>query len=247
MENPNELFGQCNTCPTNQHAAWTWVFSVNLWSKHTWTRTKEGSVDPTMVYRVCYCGSVTQRHLTFCEPMDYSTPGSAIPHHLPEFVQTHVHWVSDAIQPSHPGGPHASWPRQRKNTFRSLLYANSKDWTMSMKKINKKDKCLSSQTYILIDMSVNSVKVCCCCWYLSLWHPLDCSTPASLSSTISGSLLKFKSIESMMPFNHLILCQPLLLLSIFPSIRVFSNDSAKGLELQLQHQSFQWIFRVDFL
>ena len=50
---------------------------------------------------------------------------------------------------------------------------------------------------------------------------------ASLSFTISRSLLKLKSIESVIPSNHLILCHPLLLLSsIFPSIRVFSNESA---------------------
>ena len=50
---------------------------------------------------------------------------------------------------------------------------------------------------------------------------------ASLSLTISQSLLKLMSIELMMPSNHLILCSPLLLLpSIFPSIRVFSNESA---------------------
>ena len=50
---------------------------------------------------------------------------------------------------------------------------------------------------------------------------------ASLSITISQSLLKLMSIESVMPFNHLILYCPLLLLpSIFPSIRVFSNESA---------------------
>ena len=48
---------------------------------------------------------------------------------------------------------------------------------------------------------------------------------ASLSSTISWSLLKLMSIESVMPSNHLILCRPLLLPSIFPSIRVFSNES----------------------
>ena len=49
---------------------------------------------------------------------------------------------------------------------------------------------------------------------------------ASLSFTISRSLLKLISIESVMLSNHLILCRPLLLLfSIFPSIRVFSNDS----------------------
>ena len=50
---------------------------------------------------------------------------------------------------------------------------------------------------------------------------------ASLSFTISQSLLKLISIQSMMPSNHLILCHPLLFLpSIFPSIRVFSNESA---------------------
>ena len=49
---------------------------------------------------------------------------------------------------------------------------------------------------------------------------------ALLSSTVSQSLLKLMSIESVMPSNHLILCRPLLLPSIFPSIRVFSNESA---------------------
>ena len=55
---------------------------------------------------------------------------------------------------------------------------------------------------------------------------MDCSTPGFPSSTISQSLLKFMSIESVMPSNHLILCCPLLLPSIFPNIRVFSNESA---------------------
>ena len=57
--------------------------------------------------------------------------------------------------------------------------------------------------------------------------PMDCSTPGLLSFTISQSLLKLMSIESVIPSNHLILCHPLLLLpSIFPSIRVFFNESA---------------------
>ena len=56
--------------------------------------------------------------------------------------------------------------------------------------------------------------------------PMDCSKPASLSITNSRCLLKLMSIESVMPSNHLILCRPLLLPpSIFPSIRVFSNES----------------------
>ena len=57
--------------------------------------------------------------------------------------------------------------------------------------------------------------------------PWTAAHQASLSFTNSQSLLKLMSIETMMPSNHLILCRPLLfLLSIFPSIRVFSNESA---------------------
>ena len=57
--------------------------------------------------------------------------------------------------------------------------------------------------------------------------PLTAAWQASLFFTISWSLLKLMSIELVMPFNHLILCHPLLLLpSIFPSIRVFSNELA---------------------
>ena len=53
---------------------------------------------------------------------------------------------------------------------------------------------------------------------------------APLSSTLSQSFLKLMFIESMMPFNHLVLCHPLLLTpSIFPRIRVFSNESALGI------------------
>ena len=46
--------------------------------------------------------SVTQLCLTLCDPMDCSTPGFPVHHQLPELAQTHVHWVGDAIQPSHP-------------------------------------------------------------------------------------------------------------------------------------------------
>ena len=55
---------------------------------------------------------------------------------------------------------------------------------------------------------------------------MDCSTPGLSIHHNSWSLLKLMSIESVMPSNHLILCRPLLLPSIFPSIRVFSNESA---------------------
>ena len=57
----------------------------------------------------CYCCccpcSVTKLCPTLCDPVNSSTPGSPVLHYLPEFAQTHVHWVSDAIQPSHPLSP----------------------------------------------------------------------------------------------------------------------------------------------
>ena len=84
--------------------------------------------------------------------------------------------------------------------------------------------------------------------------PWTAASQASLFTTNSQSLLKLISIESVMPSRHLILCLPLLLTpSIFPSIRVFSNESvlhhqvAKILEFQLQLQSFQWTPRTDLL
>ena len=46
--------------------------------------------------------SSVQSCLTLCDPMNHSTPGLPVHHQLPEFTQTHVHWVGDANQPSHP-------------------------------------------------------------------------------------------------------------------------------------------------
>ena len=72
--------------------------------------------------------------------------------------------------------------------------------------------------------SVSSVTQSC----LTLVTPWTAARQASLSITNSQSLLKLMSIESVMPSNHLILCHPLLLLpSIVPSIRVFSNESVR--------------------
>ena len=60
----------------------------------------------------------------------------------------------------------------------------------------------------------------------TLCHPMNHSTPTSLSITNTRSSLRLKSIESVMPSSHLILCRPLLLLPPIPaSIRVFSNES----------------------
>ena len=69
---------------------------------------------------------------------------------------------------------------------------------------------------------VSSVQFSHVLLFVTLW---TAARQASLFITNSRSLLKLMSIESMMPSNHLILCHTLLLPSIFPSIRVFSNES----------------------
>ena len=91
----------------------------------------------------------------------------------------------------------------------------------------------------------------CVRFFLTPW---TAARQASLSFTISWSLLKLVSIELVMPFNHLVLLSslspPALNLSqhqcLFQWVG-FSHQVAKVLGLQLQHQSFQCIFRVDFL
>ena len=64
--------------------------------------------------------SVTQSCPTLCDPMNRSTPGLPVHHQLPEFTQTHVHRVGDAIQPSHPlssPSPPAPTPSQDQSLF----------------------------------------------------------------------------------------------------------------------------------
>ena len=78
-----------------------------------WQESKERDPMPLPFYRrelilswgpcpyTCCC-SVTQLSATLCNPMDCSKPSLLVPHHLLKFVQIHFHWISDAIQPSHP-------------------------------------------------------------------------------------------------------------------------------------------------
>ena len=87
----------------------------------------------------------------------------------------------------------------------------------------------------------------------TLCDPMDCSMPGFLSMTNSWSLLRFMSIESVMPSNHLIHCHPLFLPpSIFPSIRMFSSESVLRIRWP-EYWSFSFsivlsgIFRTDFL
>ena len=106
---------------------------------------------PHFQLRINQFSSVVQSCPTLCDPMNWSTPDLPVHHQLPEFTQTQVHWVSDAIQP---------------------------------------------------------------------FHPLSFPSPPTLNHSQHQSLFKWVSSLSQV---------------------------AKVLEFQLQHQSFQWIFRTDFL
>ena len=87
----------------------------------------------------------------------------------------------------------------------------------------------SGQMLLLFHCSVSHVRL-----FMTPW---TVACQASWSLTISQSLPKFMSVESVMPSNHLLLCHPLLLFSIFPSIRVFSKEQAIHIR-----QPMYWIF-----
>ena len=110
----------------------------------------------------------------------------------------------------------------------------------------------SSQKYYLntqqhLNSSISSVQSISIVWLFATPRTAECQ--ASPTITNSWSLLKLMSIALVIPSNHLILCHPLLLLpSVFPSIRVFSNESVLRIRwAKYRSFSFQWIFWTDFL
>ena len=123
----------------------------SLWGEWVGVQTSKNSIAQITSYKTAHFSSVIQLCLTLCDPMDYHTPGFPVHYQLPELTQTRVHWVDDAIQPSHP------------------LYS-----------------------------------------------------PSPLAFNLSQHQGLFKWVSS-------------------------THQVAKVLEFQLQHQSFQWIFRTDFL
>ena len=85
---------------------------------------------------ISQCSSVAQSCPTLCDPMNCSTPGLPVHHQLPEFTQTHVHRVSDAMQPSHPlsfPSPPAPNPSQHHSLFQWVgsLYQVAKFWSFT--------------------------------------------------------------------------------------------------------------------
>ena len=113
---------------------------------------------------------------------------------------------------------------------RNLRKMRSKNLLLSFEDVAGNMVCLSKK--------FSSVQSLSRVWLFAT--PWTAACQASLSITSSWNLLKLMSIESVMPSNHLILCRPLLLVpSIFPSIRVFSDESA--LHIRWTYCSFSFI------
>ena len=105
---PHELQHARHPCPSPTPGALTrWTFVDKVVSAFEYAVSVQFS-------------SVTQSCPTLCDPMNHSTPGLPVHHQLPEFTQTHIHRVSDAIQPSHPlltPFPPAPNPSQHQSLF----------------------------------------------------------------------------------------------------------------------------------
>ena len=122
-------------------------FQGNLRLQQTWSQLtffwKRNNKDGPEVSKAIICkifsfqfsslqfNSVTQSCPTLCDPVNRRTPGLPVPHQLPELSQTHVHWVGDAIQPSHPLSslsPPAPNPSQHQGLFQWVYF--SMRWPM---------------------------------------------------------------------------------------------------------------------
>ena len=79
---------------------WTHVSCIGRWVLYHWA-TRASHINMHADVNTPF-SSVAQSCPTLCDPMDCSTPGLPVHHQLPEFTQTHVHWISDATQPPHP-------------------------------------------------------------------------------------------------------------------------------------------------
>jgi len=109
-------FSRVQFCVTLWTAAHQAPLSTGFSRQEYWS----GLPFPSPVSPKSQFSSVTQSCLTLCNPMNHSTPGLPVHHQLAEFTQTHVYWVGDAIQPSHPllsPSPPASNPSQHQAHF----------------------------------------------------------------------------------------------------------------------------------
>ena len=114
FEDDQEPSSECQTPNHRDRKLW------EQWQNKCWEKLKQGTCPTGEELRqrrkfrnksegetlhVHYCCSAAKLRLALCDPMDLSMPGSSVLHHLLVFAQNHLHWVHDAIQPSHPLPP----------------------------------------------------------------------------------------------------------------------------------------------
>ena len=104
-------FLQCKYWQTKQYNNVSHLCSLKFSSSHIFECGRKQK-------NIFQFSSVTQSCPTLCDPMDCSMPGLSVHHQLPEFTQTHIYWVGDAIQSSHPlSSPPAPYPSQHQSLF----------------------------------------------------------------------------------------------------------------------------------
>ena len=108
------------SCVWPSATPWTAVFQAPLSMGFSRQEYWSGVPLPSPKIHAQFSSVVSQSCPTLCNPMNLSTPGLPVHHQLPELTQTHVHWVSDVIQPSHPllsPSPPAPNPSQHQSLF----------------------------------------------------------------------------------------------------------------------------------
>ena len=143
--------------------------------------------------QICCC-SVAKLCLTLCDPLDYSMPGFPVLHCLPEFVQSHVHWVSNAIQPSHPLLPlslpasNLSQPQGFSNEL-ALCISWLKYWSFSISTSNEYSGIWFPLGLIGL-ISLQSKGLSRVFSNTTVWkHQFFCSQPSLWSNTHTCTLL----------------------------------------------------------